>query len=941
VLPTWQMELTIPLVAKNYLFDGLANSDSLIQLYGDSVDTNGDGTFDIFQPDTNAQYPGGLYIGLQNDIPPIILPPNLFVVPAQAPINVGIGPISISGMQPDSVAIGPVDTVLNMSDVGMAIPDVHVPIPYASCTAPDSIKIDTIKFQFGSGPNDLNRTDTVKLPGYQRVFTGRIIRPLGSGGNLVDSCGAGLGVYDTSVTYTYTEYVNLPRAELPRLRQAVAVIPPPSTYSNTPIKEIRSIKIKSGSIESIINSQLPNSLENIGLKVYTRQQGGDLIPIHEHFFTVIDPYMRGQAADSIRSTDLAGVVLYDSLIIEFQGTIPGTNQDTLVFPPGVDPFLHYSFSVRIDSFQSLQVVMQDTSFVQNQPLNTTDTSGGQTFQVQIISAQLKDGITSPDTNRLHLTVTDQMGMDIDLKLHMLNFFASATASTSAVFDFSIPAASTLDTTLVLNGYVLRSTKSDTSLLDTLSIKTEVSFGSGGVTDLDLTQQELQVGVGVDVTAFQIENLTGHFALKFQLSQDEQPLSLPGLAGGLDFGNAFFSVTLNNEFGVAPGLGLEIIGSKGTDTIKLAFDPDSVTFDAGAKGAPAVSTIQVSKIGVEKINGDSSWVIQHFQPGQGLLDLLSLLPDKVTVGGAATIAPNDVSSITAGAQVWGHWRLEIPFYFGVAEGGVEFMSPQFTTVAPIDSATKIRLVGEDGVPDPSDMLISSKLVTTVENTTGLGFDIQMLVSDLKYFPFFNRREKKVFVSADLNDDGQVDTIDLNLDTLIRHPVIPDFLIRVAGGTVDSSTGLVLPGMNGISTFENSADFNLNDTQGDFSVGTLKHHRYAYLDTFLLAIADSGTFASVEEALAAKGFDPPTVPDSLYSLQLDSTGTRLNLIYDVCPYGELGWLLEDKPHYIGMKFTLHETANPALLTNSIGLDIVSYIQFILNSEPLISGGGSSNP
>ena len=82
VLPSWQMTLTIPLVSENYPFDGLLASDKTgtIQVYGDSVDTDGDGIMDILLPDTLSDYPGGLYITLENDLPPITLPEDMFVI---------------------------------------------------------------------------------------------------------------------------------------------------------------------------------------------------------------------------------------------------------------------------------------------------------------------------------------------------------------------------------------------------------------------------------------------------------------------------------------------------------------------------------------------------------------------------------------------------------------------------------------------------------------------------------------------------------------------------------------------------------------------------------------------------------------------------------------------------------------------------------------------
>jgi len=78
----------------------------------------------------------------------------------------------------------------------------------------------------------------------------------------------------------------------------------------------------------------------------------------------------------------------------------------------------------------------------------------------------------------------------------------------------------------------------------------------------------------------------------------------------------------------------------------------------------------------------------------------------------------------------------------------------------------------------------------------------------------------------------------------------------------------------------------------------------------------------------------VADSLYNLLLNDDGTELWLMMDVTDYGELGWLVEPRDHYIATKFILTETPNPALLPFNAGIDVTAYMQFVLNSEPLFS-------
>ncbi len=946
-MPTWQVTLTIPLVSENYPFDGLLASDTTgtIQVYGDSVDTNSDGSMDILLPDTLADYPGGLYITLENDLPPITLPEDMFVIPGQDPMNLGVGPIDIASTLPaeldNGIHVPPQDESISLTDLGFTMEDIVVDsIPDASCEDQQAIRSETIAFTFGNDPSDLNFDALVKIPGYTHVITGSIPSNADQGGCL-DCVDPPIFICDTSLAYTMVGTPAIDSDTLPIFREAFALLPDPATLpANAPIESFESITISSGTIQSTINSKMPLIFSNTGLIVYTKKANGDTTHLHNHFFDRISQNM-SDGEDSLRTSSLDGVTVYDSLIFEFGGYINATAPgDTLYFPQGVDPFFHYSFSMDIDGFQSMQVNMIDTTMVFAQEMNTSSTDeSGQAFNVEIVSASFKDNIASEDTNRLSISVANRMGLDISaMNIRLLNFYASRdslVAGLSEVLEFTLPNDSTADTTVILNGHLISNTTGEDVPLDSLIFETEIVFSSdGGPISIPYPPpDEMVMDVAVEMTSLSIEDLTGFFGVSFAISNQEQPLSLPGLVGGITFGEAILSITLENEFGVAPGLGLQVKGFRGNDSVVVELDPDSVTFESGAAGSPAITEIRISRDFVRKsIDGNES-IVQHFETGNNIVDLMAMMPDIVSVGGDALISPAGLSSITAGAEITGTWRFEIPFLLSVAEGGVEFMPPTFTKMAALDSSTIKNLVGSNGVPDQSDMLISSAINTIIFSDIGLGFGLEILVSDLPYFPFYSSVENRMLVSADLDQDGSADTLELNLDTLIMHPTVKTLQLQIPAGTTDPSTGLVIPGMEGSGQYSYSADFNLDDVAGDSTYGTLAHHQYAFLDTFLLARSDTA-FIDVASALTFAELAAPTVADSLYNLILSENGKELLLMIDVTDFGELGWLIEPKDHFIATKFILRETPNPALLPFSAGIDVTAYMQFILNSGPMFN-------
>lgn len=936
--PTWNMTLTMPLINERYGFDGLADSANFIYIYADSADTNGDGFMDIPVDSAVGNYPGGIYLAVEGVLDTLNIPNNIFQVPHQSPIGFGVPPVALKEQLPDSINVLVDTTLFMMEMVSLGLPPQLIPVPKASCANPDSIFYDTLFFEFGSGPNDLNRDQDVLIPGYQRVDTAYIYQNLTTP-DWVENCGDGFAIYTDTVQYTVTDTLDFDQIALPTVREAIAVLPDPAALGEDgAIESFQSVTIGDGYIYSLISNQMPVPIHEYDFRVYTKKANGDTVTLHDQHFAQISAYFHpNEIPDSIQ-TSLAGATLYDSLIIELQGYIPATSGQVLTFLQGIDPYVRYGFNIKINQFNSADVVFRDVSQPTALPFNTTTTNvdpatGDSTaFAISLVSAEVKDGITSIDTNRITVSVSNALGTDIRMIMHMQNFYPSLDATNHLTDTIDVPQNTSVTQTMILNGYYLRSSDGSGGTIDTLRVLTEVIMGGGGVTSLDLTQDSLSLDGSVNVAAIQFNDLSGFFDFGFNLSDQSIPINMPGFTG-VSFADVILTLDVFNELEVEPGLGLVVTGINGADTADVTLNKDSVTVAVGDLGAPKQTTLRINRTAVQRTVDAESEAVQHFEPGESIADLFKIVPTQVLVGGAAKIDRSGLSTITMGASLWGTWRVEVPFYFEVDEEGVEFMPAQFTKVAPVDEGTRDKLVGADSIPDDSDMLQSSRMVTTISNESGLRGQLQMLVSDLKYFPFYNSVQNKVMVSADLNDDGDVDTLDLNLDTLIMHPNVPLFTVQLEGGTVDPNTGIVLEGQEGLVTFENSADFNILDTSPDSTFGTFIHHQFALLDTFLLARAGEQPFTSVGEALQITNIPVPTVSDTLYELILSPDNNELLLIYDVSPYGELGWLLADREHYIATKFRLESTPNPALLTAGAGIRVSSYIEFILKSGPLL--------
>lgn len=954
VMPSWQITLTIPLVSDFYGFDGILTGDttSTIGYYGrrlDTVNSAGD-SVTLLLPDSNSLYPGGLYIGLESDLDPISLPDDMFRLPGNEFPSLGVGPISL-GDALSALDDGYQDTIRNETDVN-AFVNVDTEsrvdtIPAATCDDNEAVLVDTTNFSFGGSSGDLNEDTDVRIPGVVKTIEGAIWSPSDLGG--CTPCGSGGFLCDSTLVITVDEHEAIVPFSTEGVLDTFNIFPDLSTeMAGTPINGVHSVVIESGQIVTVVDNQSPLTAQDISLVIYTETPGGDTTHIHSHIKSRLPPYMYDSATDTQFEdsvvTDLAGAVLYENLFFEFQpvnisGSAP---TDTLLFPQGVSPAFITEFTMSIDEFDSLYLFISDTTINYVQEFNTTTGGDGeQSFSVDIISATFQDNINHPDTNRLAIGVENELGLGIDtLRISLLNFFdtvADTSIGNYKIMELTdIQSGDAENTEELLDGNLIASL--DGQPIDSLQIITDIIFeGAGNVVGMAFPLPDsMGMGVEVNMTDLRIGELEGMFDINFNISAQEQPLSMPGLLGGVTFGEAFLIMTLENQFGVEPGLGLNVAGYRDGDSVVVVLDPDSVTFEAGDLGDTTITTIQISRDFVQKtVDGDTE-IVQSFAGKDNIVDLMGLLPDVVRVGGDAQINPNDRSFIDAGATIQASWRFEIPFLLQIQSGGIEFLPASFTPMAALDSSTIESLVGSNMVPDGSDALISSKINTIITSDIGLGFGMEILVSDIPYFPFYSAAENKAIVSSDTDFDldGLPDTT-LNLDTLIFHPVVPTLQLFIPSAVVDPSTGLGIEGQEGTGSFSYSADFNLSETGTDTAANGFVFTQYGFVDTFLVTKRDSGTFASVEDALAFAEIDPPSVaPDSLYILELNDAGDELNLIYQVSPYGELGWMVENVDHYIATKFIIYETENPALISAGAGIDVTAYMEFVLNSEPLFS-------
>ena len=223
---------------------------------------------------------------------------------------------------------------------------------------------------------------------------------------------------------------------------------------------------------------------------------------------------------------------------------------------------------------------------------------------------------------------------------------------------------------------------------------------------------------------------------------DAPISgIPDGFGGFEFSDIIMEIEFFNEIGVPVTLDMELLGIKkdvvpDTKIVKIpstilpAYDNDIFSFDCN------FNTIGDIARTVIKLDKDSQITEYYCNPSDlepidvvpapvsaSIVEILNFAPDTMKIGGSIEIDGEGI--LAPGAKIWGEFTLIAPLAF-IFKEPINIIPAEATAMAPIDPSSSSQM---------DSALVEAGLNVKISNSSALGGNLSLLVSDSTIFPLF--------------------------------------------------------------------------------------------------------------------------------------------------------------------------------------------------------------
>ena len=347
------------------------------------------------------------------------------------------------------------------------------------------------------------------------------------------------------------------------------------------------------------------------------------------------------------------------------------------------------------------------------------------------------------------------------------------------------------------------------------------------------------------------------------------------------------IDLYNQIGIPVVLDLEISGQKAgvsIDPVKLSTNinaPSSVgdcLYEIGDTARTIISIDRNYQItnkycGVDTTNLMSSDTLNYEEEElSSFIDLMNFGPDQMEMNAGVWI--NGVGKLAPGTKIWGTFEMIVPLAF-IFNKDLTFMpEANMATLEPFDRSTADQI---------DTALVSALLSVQINNSSPIGGDMALLISDSTYFPLY-------------------------LDSLVEGNSHYDSLLSVFNDSL--ITNIAYTKYEVLESDGNKAlriDFFDAEDSFQFWIGRLFNLEFEGPDS-----VDFNT-----------GFVNPLYPKiNLNSMEIDTT--------------RMGWLTEDDTHYMVPMITFSSTdGTPRTFQTSNFLHLKSFITMTLSSKGILGG------
>ena len=492
-------------------------------------------------------------------------------------------------------------------------------------------------------------------------------------------------------------------------------------------------------------------------------------------------------------------------------------------------------------------------------------------------------------NQLVMNIESDFIVPIDFVINMDNFFDGDGNSLSEAVGISGNSV----TTISVADYLIAKDPSESETFSEINISYDFIIEPGEYTIIPVDNKLIMGGISYyaemsDLKLAYISAIAN--SLDFSPSESTPIEGIPTGFEGFELFDIQMVIDLYNQIGIPVVLDFEISGEKAEvsiDPIKLATNinaPFTVGDCEYAIGDTARTIIFIDRnyqitnkyCGIDTTQLISSDTLNYEEEDlSSFIDLMNFGPDQmymessVLIDGTGILAPQ--------TNIWGTFEMIVPLAF-IFQQDLTFMpEANMTTLEPFDRSTADQI---------DTALVSALLNVEIVNSSPIGGDMALLISDSTYFPLY-------------------------LDSLLKGNSQYDSLLSVFNESL--TIDIAYTEYEVLESHGNKAlriDFFDADSLPQFWIGRLFNLEFEGPDS-----VDYNT-----------GFVNPLYPKiNINSMEIDTFRMR--------------WLTEDDTHYMVPMITFSSTnGTPRTFQTSNFLHLKSFITMTLSSNGILGGGAT---
>ena len=502
------------------------------------------------------------------------------------------------------------------------------------------------------------------------------------------------------------------------------------------ISSIDTINISNGE-----NSKYATLIKNYGIPTDISSAYSRLITGNEALDDTIANHISnsissGSELNEIKDLGGEGLAQLVQITAAFQLDLAPIGSFVTISPPvnpnettRVDSFLYIDFKIQfgLDGVESMDVSIDSVGLdvpKPDIPFAATENEDGTSTSLELYRTVLASEDVSYTSNRLQiLDLTNTFPFNIKFLMDYKNFFVPQ-GNDSVKIDQILTPGETYNFDISLKGDTMRAINPD-SAIDALDLDLEVSIPTQKVT-IPLDGSSLGgLGLTVRFGSLVFKELEANIVQGFpSVPQDQE---MPQGFKGATIADVRLALIMKSQIKLPVRMnmdfkGVDVFG----DTTRMTFAIDTIGYPPTDLDT-SMTVIELNRYGTHiQIFDRTTDSLPSYDtimaPGEGqgtIIDLMASNPEKLTIDAAARI--DGRGTIVAGAGLGGGFRLVAPFSLILDE--MVFLSPP-TVIEEMDYETRNKI---------RNSLISAEMVFDVMNAMPIGAELSMLLSNSEYFP----------------------------------------------------------------------------------------------------------------------------------------------------------------------------------------------------------------